>query len=399
MTLGDGAADLFDAAGFEPTLAAARARVAAVRPAAYARTRNHLDGAVTRLSPYITHGFLSLPEVLAAVLARGPLDIQHKFVYELAWREYFAHVHAHLGDGILQSLHPGVLPDSAYAPELPLDILGARTGVPAIDEAVSELLCTGWLHNHARMWLASYVVHLRKVHWRAGADWMFGHLLDGDLASNHLSWQWVAGTGSHKPYLFNAENVARYAPAHWHSPSTVIDQSYEALDRMARSPGAVKGGSRPHDATRSLPHTLPAGWQRVDGPVLCGQRVELIHAWSLGDRPATAPGVLRLGVWVVPGPAGLHWSAKRWAFVMPRMQALCDLMWAGTADEWAQALRQADSVDGTFDLHLPTQWVEWGLRSAPRCFALPPRRCNSFSQYWTQVTKGRKQAGELLQAS
>ncbi|MGC8035725.1 FAD-binding domain-containing protein, partial [Salmonella enterica] len=74
--------------------------------------------------------------------------------------------------------------------------------------------------NHARMWLASYVVHLRKVHWRAGADWMVGHLLDGDLASNHLSWQWVAGTGSHKPYLFNAENVAKYAPAEWHSPGT-----------------------------------------------------------------------------------------------------------------------------------------------------------------------------------
>jgi deoxyribodipyrimidine photo-lyase len=53
-------------------------------------------------------------------------------------------------------------------------------------------------------------------------------LLDGDLASNHLSWQWVAGTGSSKPYLFNADNVARYAPAPWHSQGSVIDQSYEA---------------------------------------------------------------------------------------------------------------------------------------------------------------------------
>ena len=79
------------------------------------------------------------------------------------------------------------------------------------DAWVAELKHTGYLHNHARMWLASYVVHLRKVHWRAGADWLYAHLLDGDLASNHLSWQWVAGTGSHKPYLFNAENVARIA--------------------------------------------------------------------------------------------------------------------------------------------------------------------------------------------
>jgi deoxyribodipyrimidine photo-lyase len=79
------------------------------------------------------------------------------------------------------------------------------------------------------MWLASYVVHVRKVHWRCGADWLYGHLLDGDLASNHLSWQWVAGTGSSKPYLFNADNVARYASAPWHSPHTVLDTSYEAL--------------------------------------------------------------------------------------------------------------------------------------------------------------------------
>ena len=90
------------------------------------------------------------------------------------------------------------------------------------------------------MWLASYVVHLRKVHWRAGADWLVAHLLDGDLASNHLSWQWEAGTGSNKPYLFNADNVARYAPAQWHSAGSVIDASYETLDAMARSPRPLR---------------------------------------------------------------------------------------------------------------------------------------------------------------
>ncbi|MFX7866419.1 FAD-binding domain-containing protein, partial [Acinetobacter baumannii] len=81
----------------------------------------------------------------------------------------------------------------AYAAEVPLDVREGRTGVPVVDEAVRVLYRTGLLHNHARMWLASYLVHLRKLHWRAGADWLYGHLLDGDLASNHLSWQWVAG--------------------------------------------------------------------------------------------------------------------------------------------------------------------------------------------------------------
>ena len=165
---------------FAPTLAAAQDRITAVRPAAHARTRNALDGAVTGLSPYIAHGFVTLTEVLSGVTARHRLDMQHKFVFELGWRAYFRHVWQHRGDGILRSLHERLLPD--------------------------------------------------------GANWLHGHLLDGDLASNHLSRQWVAGTGSRKPYLFNADNVARYAPASWHSRGSVIDRSYEALDRLARQP-------------------------------------------------------------------------------------------------------------------------------------------------------------------
>ncbi|MDE2565503.1 MAG: deoxyribodipyrimidine photolyase, partial [Burkholderiales bacterium] len=186
----------------EPTLAAARARIAALDPERYARTRNALDGAVSGLSPYLTHGLVTLPEVLAGIPGGPGSSVQHKFVFELGWRAYFRHVWGHRGDGILRSLHPGPLPDEAYARELPDDIRQARTGVPVVDQAVRTLYATGGLHNHARLWLASYVVHWRKVHWRCGADWLYGHLLDGDLASNHLSWQWVAGTGSHRPYLF-----------------------------------------------------------------------------------------------------------------------------------------------------------------------------------------------------
>jgi deoxyribodipyrimidine photo-lyase len=170
---------------FTPTLAAAQARIAAVRPSAYARTRNALDGAVSQLSPYITHGFVTLAEVLAGVAARHALDVQHKFVYELAWRAYFRHVWQHRGEGILRSLHEGPLPDDAYSPELPADIRQACTGVPVADEAVRTLYATGMRHNHARMWLASDVAHVRKV-LCAGADWLCSHLLDGDLASNHL---------------------------------------------------------------------------------------------------------------------------------------------------------------------------------------------------------------------
>ena len=280
---------------FEPTHQAAQARLNAVNPAAYARTRNALDGAVTRLSPYLTHGFLSLREVHAAVHTRHPLDAKHKFVFELGWRAYWHHVWSHLGDGIHQPIHAGLLPDDAYQPEVPADVLEARTGIPAIDLAVRELYETGYVHNHARMWLASYLVHLRKVHWHAGAQWMLGHLLDGDVASNHLSWQWVAATGSSKPYLFNADNVAKYAPAHWHSPGTAIDTSYEALDVIARSTKAID--------TRFDQRRAGAGMAQ---PVLCSApRLCNVRAADDLDRPENQVGLSKRGAWYPPETQGL----------------------------------------------------------------------------------------------
>jgi deoxyribodipyrimidine photo-lyase len=60
------------------------------------------------------------------------------------------------------------------------------------------------------MYLASYVVHFRRIKWQVGARWFLKHLLDGDLASNNFSWQWVASTFSNKPYIFNLENINKY---------------------------------------------------------------------------------------------------------------------------------------------------------------------------------------------
>ena len=89
---------------FPGTRQAALERVSAVRPGDYARSRNAIEGAVTGLSPYITHGLINLPELLAGVSAKQPLDVQHKFVFELGWREYFRHVWAFRGVDIFRSL-------------------------------------------------------------------------------------------------------------------------------------------------------------------------------------------------------------------------------------------------------------------------------------------------------
>lgn len=391
---------------FAPTLAAAQARIAAVRPAAYARTRNALDGAVSTLSPYITHGFVTLTDVLAGVAARHALEMQHKLIYELGWRAYFRHVWQHRGEGILDSLHEGPLPDAAYRRELPADIRQACTGVPVVDEAVRTLYATGTLHNHARMWLASYVVHVRKVHWRCGADWLYGHLLDGDLASNHLSWQWVAGTGSSKPYLFNADNVARYAPQPWHSPGSVIDTSYEALDRLARQP-IQPGPAEPRlplDRPASIePHltSMPPdalGCTPPDPAAVAGRDVWLVHPWSLGQRPqALAADTLVIGVCVADFHRAWPWNERRWRFVGSRLAELAAPRWHGEAAAIGAALKGARRVRSIDEPHL-TRWLaNWAeCASAPALFARVDPRCDSFSQWWSRAARGLSSATDLL---
>ena len=394
---------------FVPSLAAAQARIAAVRPAAYARTRNALDGAVSQLSPYITHGFVRLAEVLAGVARRHALDMQHKFVFELGWRAYFRHVWQQRGDGILQSLHPGPLPDAAYARELPADIRQAHTGVPVVDQAVRTLYATGMLHNHARMWLASYVVHVRKVHWRAGADWLYGHLLDGDLASNHLSWQWVAGTGSSKPYLFNADNVARYAPEPWHSPGSVIDRPYQALDQMARQPlraSRPEPGARPDGSPIPEPGLLSEppqdlGCALPQAAGVAGRDVWLVHPWNLGTLPVTLQaGTVVIGVFVADFHRGWPWSAQRWRFVGSRMAELASERWHADAAAIGDALKGARSVRSVDEPHLAPWLANWAACDAPPAL-FPPvdRRCDSFSQWWNRVSRGLNSAADLLAAN
>ena len=392
---------------FPPTRQAALERLKAVRPSDYARSRNAIEGAVTGLSPYVTHGFISLPEVLAVVTAKHSLDVQHKFVFELGWREYFRHVWSFSGEEIFESLREGLLPQTSYSALLPEDIRQADTGVPVIDTAVRTLYATGYLHNHARMWLASYVVHVRKVDWRIAADWLYGHLLDGDLASNHLSWQWVAGTGSSKPYLFNAENVARYAPADWHSPGSVIDQSYEALDRLARQPmrrsrnedTAPTQGALIEPPLLAEP-PLDLGFTKPDPSAVAGREVWLVHPWNLGDLPASLPeNTVVVGVSLSDFHRAWPWSEQRWRFVASRMAELATLGWQGDAATLGAALRGAARVRSVDEPHLAPWLANLAVCGAEvKLFPAVTRRCDSFSQWWTRASRGFTKASDLLAA-
>lgn len=182
-------------------------------PAGYGSTRNHLDGAVTRLSPYIRHGVMSVTDVRDRALDISYPKESEKFIQQLAWREYWQRLYKRFPRKIWQdveSYKTGFSSDD-YRDDLPSDIMEGRTGVACIDTFISELLTTGYIHNHARLYLAGYVCHWRRVKWQAGARWFLTHLLDGDPASNNLSWQWAASTFSHKPYYFNLENVEKFS--------------------------------------------------------------------------------------------------------------------------------------------------------------------------------------------
>jgi deoxyribodipyrimidine photo-lyase len=380
---------------FPPNKNAALERMDAVRPDEYAKTRNDLRGAVTGLSPYITHGLVSVPEVLNRVRAHHQLHQEHQFVKELGWREYFNHVWSFKGEGIFQSLHEGILSESSYAQVLPQEVREANTGLPVIDMAVRTLYTTGYLHNHARMWLASYLVHIRKVHWLVGADWLYGHLLDGDLASNHLSWQWVAGTGSSKPYLFNADNVAKYAPKAWHSPQTVIDQSYEELDHMARSERSfdalVPQKFKPGAVQEPLLSGIPPEDFRLSSPVqldLKGRDVWLVHPWNLGDLPEhLPPGCVVVGLFLSDFHQAWPWSDRRWRFVHDRMRELVWVMTLGTAQSMALALEGAASVRSSYTPHLKA-WLPLLAKCEPQSlhFRTVDRCCKSFSKWWHCVS-------------
>jgi deoxyribodipyrimidine photo-lyase len=113
--------------------------------------------------------------------------------------------------------------------------LHGQTGLACMDAFTNDLAANGYLHNHARMWLAAYVVHWRRVRWQVGARWFLQHLLDGDPASNNLSWQWVASTFSSKPYFFNRENLERYTNGKYcrecpSRNSCPFNASYETLE-------------------------------------------------------------------------------------------------------------------------------------------------------------------------
>ena len=252
---------------------------------AYADGRNTDRGpeaaaSTSALSPYLRRRLVVEREVVeAACTAYGGAGAD-KFVQEVFWRSYFK--------GHLET-RPAIWADyqrlvaqgrSRLATESGLrrvynDAVLGRAGIDGFDDWARELVETNWLHNHARMWFASIWIFTLRLPWALGADFFMRHLIDGDPASNTLSWRWVAGLHTRgKPYAARAENIDRYTGGRYRP------------EGLNEEPEAVEEPDLP--AAAPLPPAGPA----PRGEVALLLHVDDLHPESL---PLDGAQVVRVG--------------------------------------------------------------------------------------------------------
>jgi deoxyribodipyrimidine photo-lyase len=184
----------------EPGEAAARQRLdrwAAGRMLdRYALDRDRLDlDATSHLGADLRWGLLSPTEV--AERCRGDGDGRRRFLDELAWRDFYAHILWH-EPRVAHRAFRDTFEDVAWSsdPALIAAWVAGQTGYPVIDAAMRQLTATGWMPNRARMLVASFLTKDLGIDWRIGEAHFMTHLVDGDPASNNGGWQWAASTGT-----------------------------------------------------------------------------------------------------------------------------------------------------------------------------------------------------------
>jgi len=348
---------------------------------AYGNTRNQLNGQVTHLSPYFRHGCLTIKEAVTQVREQFGSHGE-KLLFEFAWREYWRHVWYANGMAILQDMQsPSVRLE--FKP-LCKAIQRGDTGLPCMDDFISSLQTQGYLHNHARMWLAAYIVHWLKNDWQLAADWMHDLLIDGDYASNHLSWQWVASTFSHKPYFFNQENLAKYTNQQYcnrcEAPCPFKD-SYANLDQ--------KLFQASQQTARQLKPFVSIKQQAF---IVGNQTVIWVHDEMLN---ATHPLMKRPEekVFIFDPHYYKNWSMLRLQFMADCLAEMPDVsVWVGDTQTVLKQLNvQKILTQATPNDHLQQQVLgfstSWDEEEMVCEKTIKPDDLNSFSKFWKKASK------------
>ncbi len=166
------------------------------------------------LSPYLRFGMLSARQVVHTALdaiRTAPTSVARQsaetWLNELIWREFFQAILYHFPQVHTESFRTDLQGIRwANSPEDFRAWCEGRTGYPIVDAAMRQLAETGWMHNRARMIVASFLTKDLLIDWQWGARWFMQNLVDGDLAANNGGWQWAAGTGTDAAPYFRVFN-------------------------------------------------------------------------------------------------------------------------------------------------------------------------------------------------
>ena len=183
----------------------------------YAKSRNFDYGPskrdnVSNLSKYITHRIIDEQEVIQTAHSKFAYIKIEKFIQEVFWRTYWKgwlEMRPRVWTSYIEDLKQ--LEKQKDSVEYQQAISG-KTSIECFNDWANELIKYNYLHNHARMWFASIWIFTLKLPWQLGADFFLKHLLDGDAASNTLSWRWVAGLQTKgKNYLATKFNINTFS--------------------------------------------------------------------------------------------------------------------------------------------------------------------------------------------
>ncbi len=361
----------------------------------------HGHAGVSRLSPAIRHRLISEDEAAANVLAVHPLTKVEKFIQEIYWRRYWK--------GWL-SLRPAVWTNYLTAfhrldsHEILARAEDSNLGNLVINHFARELVETGYLHNHARMWFAAWWIHEARLPWEIGAAFFYRHLLDGDPASNTLSWRWVAGLQTPgKTYLARRSNLEKYLSpelleelhgglAAFENPTAYLPEyiptnaiTQRILENHPSDPTLATGlWIHEEDLT---PETSPLGKQAFKSILTTGHAA----AWADFAFPVRKKAWLEAGLADAALRAGQAWS------VPPRFEIAAHL--SASLSQWAQqqglsqivTLRPdigplADEIPSLIS-HLKSAGIRLALVDRPRDLELRLLAGSGFFKFWETMGK------------
>ena len=218
----------------------------------YARSRNfdlgpHDRSNISMLSAFIRHRLIYEAELIEETLKHHSIEDAQKFIDEVIWRTYWkGYLEKHPEIWLSYKAKLQCLDSSAR--QSAQQLLDSGSGISCLDDWIQELLTTGYLHNHARMWFASIWIFHLGLAWELGAEFFERHLHDFDPASNTLSWRWVAGLHTPgKTYRATAENIERFTNQRYRAVDLAIDcqntpaPSEEAIAKIGPQPDLDEG--------------------------------------------------------------------------------------------------------------------------------------------------------------